>query len=208
MSDRPKTDIFLRIKDHTKVFPYFPVDRQDGHPNHGFKDVKGRVDEALKIAEVLDDIPMQEAVARIADNNTAFFTMGCEKSFNKDETGYWARGYLEFAYNYAQLMADAASYFPLFFHFNESLKKQEFIDPIRFEWELEGNVFRESDFGAFSAAVWITTIVCPTEEEVRLLWAKAWKALTDHLVNWPKVAGLPTLFGSAPPEQQRNTPPG
>ena len=62
---------------------------------------------------------MQEALARIADPKTAFFTMGCEKSFNPvTGGGFWAKGYIEFSYNYAQAISDAQNYFPLFFHFD------------------------------------------------------------------------------------------
>lgn len=198
MSNEPHTDVYLRIKDGAKAMPYGPVDRGDGHPNHGFKDVKGNPEAARKIVEVLDDLPMQEALVRIADPKTAFFTMGCEKSFNPvTGGGFWAKGYIEFSYNYAQAISGAQNYFPLFFHFDQYIKKQRLPSPVLFEWELEGNIYRNGLTG-YSCAIWVSTTVCETEAEVRKTWEQAWNLVANHLVNWKAFPELPTLFGPTP----------
>jgi hypothetical protein len=38
---------------------------------------------------------------------------------------------IEFSYNYAQAISDAQNYFPLFFHFDQYIKKQRLPSPVR-----------------------------------------------------------------------------
>lgn len=178
-----QTDIQLRIRNYFKGIPYGPVDRGDGHPNHGFKSLKGKPEEAALIAEVRDNKVLRAALVRINARDTPFFTIGCEKKFNHEHGVFWARGFLEFAFNYPELAADAQNYFKQFYDFNFHLFDEKFDEPVQFSWELEGAAFRESGTNGFSACIWITTKDLSDEAETRRVWEKAVRFLTDYLAQ-------------------------
>ncbi|HEV7894035.1 MAG TPA: hypothetical protein VGP08_25695 [Pyrinomonadaceae bacterium] len=186
-------ELLLLINDHFKTVPYQAVDRGNGHPNHGFKVIKGTLEEAAKIAEVQDEEHLKNALIKINDHSTALFTIGCEKAFNQDGTEFWARGFLEFAFNYPQLVDDAQNYFKLFFNFNEYLRDRKFNEPVRYQWELEGNRFVDVGCDGFSVVVWITTAIFNNPEEPRRVWGIAVDHLTEYLENI-KAISAPSIY--------------
>jgi hypothetical protein len=182
--------LLLTINERPKPVPYHSVVREDGI-NHGFINVKGQPEAAAAIAEVQDDEASRDALVRINARQTAFFTIGCEKSFNQDGATFWTRGFLEFAFNYCALVEDAGNYFPVFFHFNERLKKLMFPHRVHFEWQLEGNRFTDAECNGYSVVAWITTENFATDEESRSAWRDSVRFLADHLTDWRLSEGLP-----------------
>jgi len=180
----------LTINQRPKPVPYHAVKREDGE-NHGFQNVKGNPAAAAAIAEAQDDEALRDALVRINARETNFFTIGCEKSFNQDGSDYWTRGFIEFAFNYCELVGDAKYYFPVFFHFNRRLLQEKFPHRVHFEWQLEGNTFAEVNCDGYSLVVWITTEEFATDEESRRAWQDSVRILADHLTAWRLTARPP-----------------
>jgi hypothetical protein len=169
-----ETVLNLSIRNRGKGVPYGPVDRGES-ANRGFKALKRDPRLIAEVAEACDDDVLRNAIMRINAPHTPFFSVGCEKSFNKEigkegrET-FWAKGYLEFSFNYKETVADACSYFVLFFNFNRAVIDQKFDKPIWFHWELEGAHFFDGDCHGWTCCVWIQTTDCPSENESREVW--------------------------------------
>lgn len=88
-------------------------------------------------------------------------------------------GYVQFAFNAVELVADATNYFELFFHFNERFAGK---DPLfQYRWDVEPNQFEEVGTIGFSATVWITTADLQTPDDAWQHWSEALDELTDYL---------------------------
>jgi hypothetical protein len=98
--------LVLTVTHRGKSVPY-PSQNRERSVNHGFKSLKGVENGSTHVPEAADDPALQFAINRINARETAFFTLGCEKSFNRDHSGFWARGYIEFAFNYVSMVKDA-----------------------------------------------------------------------------------------------------
>jgi hypothetical protein len=81
------------------------------------------------------------------------------------------RGYLEFSFNYHELVADAQFYFKIFFDFNSWFWKQKQEALVSYEFQLEGAHFWKVSADGYTVTVWINTTLLPTEEEARKAWA-------------------------------------
>jgi hypothetical protein len=183
--------LILVIEQGSKGIPY-PAELDDGRTNHGFQDLKGNTNAVQAIAEVQDCPALRDALVAINAPETPFFTVGCEKSPNQGEGMFWKSGYLEFAFNYAEMVSDAARYFPLFFHFNQATPLREFLaaHQIQFCWELQACRFRKAGVGGFTCAVWINTRGYSTPAECETVWDEAVDHLAGFLVNF-KISNLP-----------------
>lgn len=190
-----KTSVVFTIKPGGKGVPYGGRGelREDGSANYGFKALKGKPEEAVLINEVQDEEHFRNALVAINGLDTPFFTVGCEKSFNEHPKGYWARGYLEFAFNYCDLVEDAQYYFKLFFDFTHYVWKNQFNEHVQYHFELEGAHFFKGDCDGYTVAVWINVSVLPTEEEVKEVWGKAVDLLTAFLTSH-HVQPLPAMY--------------
>lgn len=171
----------LTIRDRGKAVPYGEVDRGDGGRNHGFMPLKGVVDAASSVPEARDDPALARAINVLNHTSTLFFTVGCEKALNQHDGQFWKKGYLEFAFNDAELCSDSRNYFALFQDFSRRLHRAQFSTPITFEWEFEGAHFLDPNVGGWTVAVWITTTLAPTAQEAEQLWASGLEALTAAL---------------------------
>lgn len=193
--DEQQTQLMLSIRNRGKGVPYGGrgVPRENGSANYGFKALKGKPEEAALIHEVQDDEHFRNALVAINDQNTPFFTVGCEKSFNKDDEGFWARGYLELAFNYCELVEDAKWYFKLFFDFNNHVWQNKFNEPTQYHFEMEGAHFFEGNCAGYTVAIWITTAVLPTNEEVKEVWGKSVDFLTSFLTEYQS-SDLPPIY--------------
>lgn len=125
---------------------------------------------------------------------TAFFTVACEKSFNKEDLcsiakPYWAKGFLDISFNARELVSDATHYFALFFQFNKHARDREFAEPILYEWELVGATFRDAACSGWTVRIWLTTEYVATETESRALWGNALDFLVDFLRDVPAEPG-------------------
>jgi hypothetical protein len=187
--------LLLTIRNRGKGIPYggSGVPREDGSANYGFKALKGKPEEAARIAEAQDNEHLKNALVAINDRDTPFFTVGCEKAFNKDDGSHWAKGYLELAFNYCDMVGDAQSYFKLFFEFNNLIVNSRFDLPVQYHFELEPAYFIDANCHGFTVAIWITTADLPTAEEAREAWGEAVNFLTDYLRQYP-TRPLPTIY--------------
>jgi hypothetical protein len=190
------TEMRLTIRNRGKGVPYggSGIPREDGSANYGFKALKGKREEAALINEVQDEPHFRDALVAINDLSTPFFTVGCEKSFNQDEEGHWAKGYIEFAFNYCELAGDAQWYFKLFFDLNHFVWQGQFNEPVRFHFELEGAHFSAGNCAGYTLTVWITTAFMPTAEEVREIWGKSVDLLVEFLKQYPAEPSLTPMY--------------
>jgi hypothetical protein len=174
---------FLTMHHHLKPIPYPAVDRGVEGKNHGFIALKGGTGPSPLIPEAQGDQALNEALTALNAASSPFFTVGCEKALNKDDSGFWKRGYLEFAFNDSVLSSDSRNYFALFQGFSERLNRLAFKTPLSFEWEIEQAVFVAADTGGWTVSVWIATPVAATENEAHLAWAIGMGTLVEALTE-------------------------
>ncbi|MBR1302175.1 hypothetical protein [Bradyrhizobium sp. AUGA SZCCT0042] len=167
--------LMLTIEQRSKHVPY-PADFSHGQSqNHGFRTLKSDLGAIEAIPEVGDCPTFREALLAINGPDTPFFSVGCEKSLNRNK-GMWSKkGYLEFAFNCADRIGDAASYFPIFFHFNRSKATSEFLSrhPVQICWELQPAYFVKIAKSGFTCCVWITTTQYSTAAKCESIWNEA-----------------------------------
>lgn len=183
--------VSLSITHSGKGIPYGPADREDGGRNHGFKNLKGQLHLLCDIPELQEDPALHALVAAINDSRTGLLSIGCLSAPVHDANGHRVTGYIEFAINSADKIADAASYFPVFFHFDRMLHETRFAHQVHFNWELEGASFREVGADGFTATIFINTGYASTAELAREAWDAALDALTSYLGEIPTFTGIP-----------------
>lgn len=186
---RQQTNIFLSIHNGGKGVPYGRSDeRPDGSKNYGFKSLKEDLNLIADIPEAQDVPALKAALLELNDSASIFFTVGCEKAFSQNDSGHWVNGYLELAFNYVELVADAQFYFKLFFAFNKLYWTLESKPSVRYDFELEAAHFIKANAGGMTMSVWIDTRGLPTKDAAQSAW--------EH--------GLNTVVGFL---QQQNVPP-
>ena len=164
MVDR-KVESYLSVSERGKGIPYGPCRRDDGSMNHGFRPLKARLDVIETIPEANEDQALREALSRLNDEKTCVFTIGCVSGPVHDQRGHRKTGYIEFACNCVEFIADAANYFPVFFHFNKCLRRHDMIDDVRFDWELQPAHFFDADCDGFTCAITVNTRYCESATE-------------------------------------------
>ena len=180
--------IFLSIKNGGKGVPYGGADedRPDGSRNFGFKNLRSNPEEIEVIPEAQNVPALKNALRVLNAPESPFFTIGCEKALQKNDLGYQVNGYLEFAFNYCELVADAQFYFKLFFDFNQWYWSQQ-QQAVQFVFELEGAQFLDANVAGLTMSVWIATSSLPTEELAR----STWEAAIDLIVASPSLYSVP-----------------
>lgn len=187
-----ETSVILTIKNHTVTIPYPPAERKDA-PHNGFIPLKGRPDEAGAIPAVQDNDALKHALAKINDSGTPFFTVACRKSFNESNGVFWARGYLEFSFNYIDIAKDSPNYFLLFEQFSSHVAASNFDMPVDFKFELQGASFTDVAATGHTASVWITTAEFPTMEGAHKTWNQSVGFLAEFLGSFEKPP-LPAIY--------------
>jgi len=185
LSDERKIQSYLSINERGKGIPYGGCKREDGNINHGFSPLKRNQYSIDNIPEANDDMALKSALHKMNDEKTGIFTIGCVSSPVSDTNGHRISGYIEFAFNYVELVADAQNYFPLFFHFNKWLKNHGMIDDVKFDWELEGAHFFEKNCDGLTCSVIVNIRYCECEEKAQELWKSAICILSDYLETIP-----------------------
>lgn len=178
------TEIYFRIKEGGMSIPYGEAQREGGSFNYGFKNLKRDLAELENIPEINDNDAIRDALREINSRETGYFTIGCEKSFNHHENGYWAKGYIQISFNYESLVVNPQAYFKLFFDFHRhflNLGLREF--PVRYEFELEEAAFIDRGCLGFTVAVWIQTMFMDTDEFSRNVFNKAVQIFSNYLVG-------------------------
>lgn len=180
--------VVLTVSSHEKPIPYNAYLHED-HSNYGFMELKG-APEKVALVEEVKDIPCLQRFLHVLNANTsAFFSVGCDKSFHSDESGHWVRSYIEFAFNYVALVQDAQHYFYLFFQFHKCIEPFVSKSNVQFHWELEPAEFTAASCQGFSCSIWITTGVIPNAIEARQLWETAVNRLSDFLAGFAQPDG-------------------
>jgi hypothetical protein len=192
----PESQLILSIKKGGKAVPYggSDVDRPDGARNYGFKNLKGKPEEVASIPEAQGNASLTNALLALAASDSPFFTVGCEKSCNQDSSGHWMKGFLEFSFNYRELVADAQFYFKLFYDFNSWYRQQKQEATIQYHFELEGAHFWEVSAEGFNVTVWITTTMLATEEEAQKVWAWGLDRLIEFLNQYPSISDYTKMY--------------
>lgn len=182
------------MRHYIKTIPY-KAEKRETSENHGFKLLKGRLDEIRSIPEVQDIQELHDALADINHPDTPFFSTGCEKKFNQENGIFWVRGFVEFAFNHPELALDAVNYFKLFFKFNWHVWEKQFDIPLRFHFEMDGADFVVIGKEGFSVCVWITTDDLQTADEAKNVWCKGVRFFSQFLRSISKPQ-TPTIYQS------------
>lgn len=164
---------WLQISQDYKGIPYGGdgVVREDGDANYGFTNLKGHPDRIDSIPELARDEALRDLVTMLNDDSSAFGTVGCVSAPVTEEQGHRVSGYVEFAFDSAETISDAGSYFPIFFHFDKALHTLEFGDKVHYHWELMGAIFRHTDAGGYTMTVTVNTGWYDTPDNAAIAWA-------------------------------------
>lgn len=200
ISAEPAYQNVLTISPKGKAIPYggIGVARADGQTNHGFMDLKGHPERMEDVPELCTDPALRSLVVGINAPTTGLFSVGCLSSPVQDTQGFRMTGYIEFAHNSRQVAADAASYFPAFFHFERFLQRSGFAHSVQFVWELCGADFLDAGTSGFTAVVTMNTGHFPTADGAREAWNTACRALETLLAAIPPHPDEPIYAAARP----------
>lgn len=163
----------LTIAPRPKGIPYAAADYEDGSQNFGFTSLRGHPERVADVQEA-KSVPCYQALLRALNApQSPFFSVACEKAFSSDETGHWGSGYVEFAFNFAELVSDAANYFSLFYHFTYDADAYIGAHDVQFHWIVQPARFTDGSCDGFTCAVWFTTAQFATAPEARAEWDSA-----------------------------------
>jgi hypothetical protein len=185
-------NIILSSKGERSAVPYPGTDREES-PHQGFVILKGRPEQAATIPATVDNNALVHALTRINAPATPFFTVACRKSLNSGPGSYWARGYIEFAFNFIEIAKDSPNYFLLFEQFNGFAAASGCDLPVDFEFELRRTEFSDISAEGHTVCVWITTAEFPSPDGANLVWAQSVGLLADFLGSFSKPE-LPAIY--------------
>jgi hypothetical protein len=179
---------YLSIRHRGKGIPYGGNGalRDDGDANHGFKYIKNDEAALRLIPELARDPALLQLAIAINGPKTGLFSVGCVSGQIHDDRGHRDSGYIEFAINSRSAIGNAASYFPIFFHFDRFLHESQFSAPTHFNWELEGATFIEcGNSTGFTCSIFINTDYSPTREDASHVWNESLETLGYFLQSVP-----------------------
>lgn len=180
---------YLTINHRSKGIPYggFGEIREDGDTNFGFRYAKDNDLLLRQIPELQNDAHLYQLAAAINTAETGLFTIGSGSYPIQDEHGYRYSGYMEFVINSRSAIADAQSYFPIFFHFDRILEEREFKARVSYCWELQPVCFIECDnANGFTCSIIINTDYFDLRQESDDAWANALGILELYLHSIPR----------------------
>jgi len=188
----------LQINHSGKGIPYGGVGklRPDGDANYGFKNLKTCPEQIADVPELQRDPALRELVRTINAPETGLLSVGCVSGPVEDTQGHRMSGYVEFAFNEAELIADATNYFQVFFHFDRWLNEANPHD-IHFHWELMGATFLEAGASGFTATVTVNTGYVESHQAAGAAWQSALGLFGDFLKTLPPCHGRPLYSPSA-----------
>lgn len=183
----------LQIAQNGKGIPYGGTGniRADGDANYGFKNLKGKPERLDEVPELARDEALADLVASLNQAHSAFGTVGCVSAPVDETQGHRVSGYIEFAFDSAEKVADAANYFPVFFHFDRALHSMKFEDKVHFRWELMGATFLHTNAVGYTMSVTVNTDFYPSAEEAGIAWANGLDFLGGYLQHVPHDGGTP-----------------
>ncbi len=171
------------MDERTKRIPYPPETHPDSQ-NYGFRSLKGKPDRAAKIKEANGFPGMIAALRSLNSDGSPFFSIGCEKYIGPQEFGgFYARGYIEFAYNYSQLVnfAQTADLFRVFSAFCSARE----IDPrVTYNFDLQPAHFATVNTDGYSCCLWTRTGDHASIAEAKQSYNDAVKTLAEFFDGW------------------------
>jgi hypothetical protein len=80
------------------ILPY-PPDDEDGRTNTGFRDLRGKPDEARKVSEAEPSSALKALLVALAQPDARYFTIGCDLGAHPNSDGsFGAGGYIQIAF--------------------------------------------------------------------------------------------------------------
>ncbi len=165
-----------------KTIPYQAPQVADSEAT-GFIKLKEQADAIDRIADIQGNIQLKSALAKINSQDTEVFTVGCHAEKIANDNGHQASGYLEFAVNEQSLVSEAATYFSLYFQFQNRLALSQFRHAVKFEWVILPAVFTAISLQGFTCSIKINTAWCPTQADSEQAWAEALALVSAHLID-------------------------
>lgn len=184
----------LTLSPCARVIPY-PADRQlntsnqpvsqriDPSINYGFKNLKIKPSLIETIPELAEDLSLKSLVQSLNKGESSFFTVGCASQLIRIEGKHRREGYLAFAWNCAGCIQDAVNYFALYFHFEKSLREQNFNQPVRFKWIVQESAFLDAKLDGFSCAIHIETRSLSSPEQANQAWQFSLRMLESYFAK-------------------------
>lgn len=193
-------NVSLTIGHRGKGIPYGGLGelRDDGTANYGFKDLKGNPHRIAEVPELQDDPSLYELIEALSLPENGLVSVGCASWEYSEERGHRRSGYVEFAINTAEAIADARNYFPLFFKFDQMLHGSPFAEVVNYNWELEGAHFFPANVDGFTCTVWVYIPHLPTPDEAKEAWQRALHPLIPFLGGYPLQEGRPLFVPENP----------
>lgn len=173
----------LSIDQGGKGVPYggHGIAQPDGGANYGFKNLRTNPRDIDSVPELAANLALKRLVETMNAPGRGLFTIGCESGPVPDQgKGYRHTGYVEFALNSRSAVADASSYFPVFFHFDRFLHVNTCTDGVKFDWELMGANFSDVGIGGFTCTIYINTPLVAAADDARAMWDSALEALAEY----------------------------
>lgn len=189
----PSYSNVLQISQEGKGIPYAGTGeiRDDGDANYGFKNLKGRLDLLADVPELARDEALRDLVASLNAAGSAFGSVGCVSALVDEGEGHRVSGYVEFAFDSVEKVADAGNYFPIFFHFDRALHVTRFDDDVHYHWELMGATFRHTGTLGFTVSVTVNTGWHSSAQEAGIAWANGLDFLGSCLRQVTPDGGTP-----------------
>lgn len=183
----------LQIAQEGKGIPYGGTGelRPDGDANYGFKNLKGHLERLADIPELARDEALRDIVTSLNLPDSAFGTVGCVSGLVDEREGHRVTGYVEFAFDSAERIADASNYFPMFFHFDRALHDMKFDDKVHYHWELMGGEFHHARASGFTMTVTVNTGWYETADDAGIAWANGLDFLAGYLRHVQPAGGTP-----------------
>lgn len=137
-----------------KSIPY-PAATSGDSQGFGFKPLKGKPEKVGSINEVKDLPGVADLLRAINGAATPFFSVGCEKYIGPyDDGSFYARGYVEFAFNYPEFLRDV-QYMALFKRFNDFIVEKPMPPQWTVNWQLQPAHFKKVDTHGYSCSMWM-----------------------------------------------------
>jgi hypothetical protein len=200
--DQSHYSAVMSIRRFVKGIPYGANGevRPDGNANYGFKNLKGNLSLLAEVPELKEDVALYNVVSAINQPCTGLLSVGCVSGAVAETRGHAWTGYVEFAIDSVEAIADARSYFYIFYHFDKLLHDTKFSERANYIWELEGANFHPTNAGGFTCVVYVHTAHYPTPEQAKEAWERALAPLIPLFAGYPPQDGSP-LF---PPHGERD----
>ena len=171
----------LTIAPRPKGIPYAAADHADGTRNFGFMALRGHAERIADVAEAKTVPSYRGLLTALNAPASPFFSVACENDFRSDAGGHWGSGYMEFAFNFAELVSDAANYFSLFYNFTYDAAAFVSSHDVQFHWIVQPARFADGACDGFTCSVWFTTAQFPTSGEARAEWDAAVDCFSDFV---------------------------